>query len=102
MEETSRVDRKIPLQPVRINPGSHGYGSGPGIENADPENSGRIASLIRELALVFGREIDCHPEGKELLIADKSGECLRMSLQQALRLVEAVRTELGPILDRRA
>lgn len=102
MEETSRVDRKIPLQPVRINTGGHGYGPAAGSEKAEPENAGRIASLIRELARAFGREIDCRPDGNDLLIADKSGEFLRMPLQQAFRLIETVRTDLTPILDRRA
>lgn len=102
MEETSRVDRKIPIQPVRINAGSLGYGHPAGIEKADPENAGWIASLIRGLALAFGREIDCRPEEQELLIVDKTGECIRLPLQQAFRLIEAVRAELAPILDRRA
>ncbi|MFA0888290.1 MAG: hypothetical protein ACC613_04220 [Synergistales bacterium] len=102
MDETSRVDRKIPLQPVRIGTGGIGYGLRAGGETPDLENAGRIALVIRGLALAFGREIECRPEGRELLVLDKGQEVLRIPLQQALRLVEAIRDELGPILDRRA
>jgi hypothetical protein len=104
MDETGRISRKPSApKPGKVmaalykNSGSPGYGKG----DPDSRNMAVVYEILEGLAAAYGRQIKIKTIPGGLVCEDPEGECARFSPENAVSMVEEVRTILSPLLDRK-
>lgn len=105
MDQAGRVDRKQP-SPETLRTASALYrrkgGSSFSTEAAGSSNLEHVGAIIKDLAAVYGRDVDVRAFAGEIAVTFDDGEEVRIASPRALSMVEDVRFLLSPILDRKA
>jgi hypothetical protein len=103
MSEGERVDRKPPVEPLKVRNSLYD-GRGRILEPATRQcetSAKHIASVLKALAAVFGRDLETRVDSGAIRFFDESGEVVTLECGQAELMVQNVHLTLEPLLQRK-
>jgi len=104
MTESERVDRKPPVEPLKVK--NSLYDSRGRLQEVPskrvPESAAQTAAVLKALASAFGRDLESRITPEGILFFDESGDVALIACDQAEAMVQNIHLTLDPLLSRKA
>jgi len=104
MTDSERVDRKPPVEPLKVK--NSLYDSRGRLQDVParraPGNAAQTASILKALASAFGRDLESRLTPEGIRFFDESGDVALIPCDQADVMVQNVHLTLDPLLSRKA